>query len=127
MSNLLLVMAGGAVGSALRHLVGRLAFHLTGPGWPWAGTLAVNILGGLAMGLLAGVLAARAEGGEAARLLIGVGLLGGFTTFSAFSLETMLLFQRGETMTALFYIFASVVGAIGALALGLAIVRGVTA
>src|SRR6202007_116135 len=113
MSNIFLVMAGGAVGSALRYLVGRLAFHLTGPGWPWAGTLAVNILGGFVVGVLAATLAARAQGGEAARLLIGVGLLGGFTTFSAFSLDTMLMLQRGEVGGALGYILLSVAGAIG--------------
>lgn len=125
MSNIFLVMAGGAVGSALRYLVGRLAFHLWGSG-PW-GTLVVNIVGGLAMGLLVGVLAARSEGGEVARVLIGVGLLGGFTTFSSFSLDAMLMLQRGETMAAIGYILLSVAGAIGALALGLLLVRSLTA
>src|SRR5690606_28228698 len=107
MSNILLVMAGGAIGSALRYFAGRLAFHLWGPGWPW-GTLAVNVIGGLAMGLLAGILAARAQGGEVIRLLLAVGLLGGFTTFSSFSLETWLMVERGELLSALAYVSASV-------------------
>ncbi len=121
MINMFLVMGGGAVGAGLRYQLGRLSTYLFGPGYPW-GTLAANIAGGFAMGLLAGWLA-RTSAGESYRLLLGVGVIGGFTTFSAFSLETMLMLQRGETGQALGYVLVSVTGAIAALALGLSAVR----
>lgn len=126
MHHLFLVMLGGAIGAGARHLVGRAALSYWGPGFP-VGTLAVNVIGGLAMGLLAGWLASRASGDEALRYLLGVGVLGGFTTFSAFSLETVLMIERGELMTASFYIIASVVLAIGALFAGLQVSRMVAA
>lgn len=126
MHHLFLVMLGGAVGAGARHLVGRAALAIWGPGFP-VGTLAVNVVGGLAMGLLAGWLATRASGDEALRYLLGVGLLGGFTTFSAFSLETVLMIERGELVTALLYILASVVLSIGALFAGLQVSRMVAA
>ena len=124
MSNLFLVMAGGAIGAALRYELGRTALRLAGPGYPW-GTLAANVLGGFVMGLVAGWLAARYEGanGEQIRLFLAVGILGGFTTFSAFSLETMLMMQRGDWLGALGYVTVSVVASIAALALGLAMMR----
>ncbi len=126
MHHLFLVMLGGAVGAGARHLVGRAALAIWGPGFP-IGTLAVNVIGGFAMGLLAAWLATRASGDEALRYLLGVGVLGGFTTFSAFSLETMLMIERGELMTALLYIIASVVLSIGALFAGLQVSRMVAA
>jgi CrcB protein len=126
MVNTLLVMAGGAIGAAMRYQFGRLAFHLTGPNprlaWPW-GTLGANVIGGLLMGLLAGWLAARSEGGETLRLFLAVGILGGFTTFSSFSLETMLMIERGQWGLALGYVLASVIASVGALALGLMLMR----
>ncbi len=122
MKHLFLVMAGGAIGSGLRHLFGRAALTAFGPGFPW-GTLGVNLIGGLAMGLLAGVLA-RGGGGEATRLLLGVGVLGGFTTFSAFSLDTVTLIERGQMVAALGYVAVSVAGACAALAIGLQLTRG---
>ncbi len=108
---LLLVALGGAVGSSLRYLVGRLAMGAS-VGWPW-GTFAVNLLGGLAMGLLATTLGRSASGGEHFRLLLGVGVLGGFTTFSAFSLETYNMITRGDVGLAAAYILLSVAGGVG--------------
>ncbi len=122
--NLLLVMAGGALGAGARYLTGRATFGAFGPNYPW-GTLGVNLIGGLLMGLLAGTLARSAVAGEPWRLLLIVGVLGGFTTFSAFSLETMLMIERGDWGVALGYVAVSVVGSVAALFAGLSIVRAV--
>jgi fluoride exporter len=129
MKSLILVMLGGGLGAGLRHLVGKLALGAFGPGLPW-GTLAVNVLGGLAMGLLVGALARFGETGVPSqandlRLLLGVGLLGGFTTFSAFSLEATLMIERGQLLLASGYAMGSVVASIAALFAGLALVRGI--
>jgi len=126
MTNIFLVMAGGAVGSALRYLIGRLAVQMIpGASWPW-GTFAANVVGGFAMGLLAGWLARfNTSAGEPIRLLLAVGLLGGFTTFSSFSLETVLMMERGQMGVALAYAVLSVIGAVGALAGGLAFMRSI--
>lgn len=125
MPPLLLVMAGGAIGSGARHLTGRAMLSALGPNWPW-GTLTVNIVGGFLMGLLVGTLASRAQGdGEIWRLLLGVGALGGFTTFSAFSLEIALMLQRGSWGAALAYVALSLIGAIGAVVAGLALTRAI--
>ena len=124
MPAIILVMLGGAFGSGARYLVGRYALGAFGPNFPW-GTLAVNLAGGLLMGLLAGTLARIGEGGEHWRLLVGVGLLGGFTTFSAFSLDTINLIERGDWGLGLGYVLASVLGSVVALAIGLNIARAV--
>ena len=121
--NLLLVMAGGALGAGARHLFGRWALAAFGPNYPY-GTLGVNLIGGLLMGLLVGVLA-RSTAGEPVRLLLGVGVLGGFTTFSAFSLDVVTMIERGALITAALYVAASVVGSIVALFAGLSLVRSV--
>jgi CrcB protein len=121
MYQLLLVMAGGAFGSAARYLVGRGSLALLDPALPYA-TLAVNVIGGFAMGVLAGVLA-RLGGHEDTRLLLGVGVLGGFTTFSSFSLEIVTMIERDAWMTALGYALASVIGAVLALFAGLWLTR----
>ena len=121
--NFLLVMAGGAVGSAARYLVGKLTLAWLGPNYPW-GTLAVNLIGGLLMGLLAGILA-RTGGSEHTRLLIGVGVLGGFTTFSSFSLDTVLMIERGQWSVAITYALVSLIGSVLALFAGLHLVRAV--
>ncbi|GGB26114.1 putative fluoride ion transporter CrcB [Sphingomonas metalli] len=123
MPSLLLVMLGGALGSGGRYLTGRAAASLLGPDLPW-GTLAVNLLGGFAMGLLAGSLA-RIGSGEPWRLFLGVGVLGGFTTFSAFTLDTVTLLERGQSVLALGYILLSVAGAMAALVAGLSLARSV--
>ena len=121
MNSLLLVMLGGALGSGARHLTGRATLAAFGPDFP-AGTLSVNIVGGLLMGLLAGVLS-RNGGNEPWRLLLGVGVLGGFTTFSSFSLDVVTLVERGQPGIALGYLLLSVVGSIAALVAGLAVAR----
>lgn len=122
--NSLLVMIGGALGALARYQFGHMAGRMLGSGWPW-GTLGVNIIGGLAMGLLAGWLARHGSGGgEQARLLLGVGVLGGFTTFSAFSLETALMIERGQLGGAAAYAGLSVLLSVGALFGGLFTMRG---
>lgn len=122
MQSAFLVMAGGAIGAVLRYWLGLFIRPGVAGGFPLA-TLSVNIAGGLAMGLLAGWLA-RGGGNEPLRLLLGVGVLGGFTTFSAFSLETVTLIERGESVVAMGYVAASVAGAVAALWIGLALARG---
>lgn len=128
MTNMFFVMGGGAIGAALRYQLGRFAGQMApGATWPW-GTFAANLIGGFAMGLLAGWLARGSTvSGEPIRLLLGVGVLGGFTTFSAFSLETMLMIERGQIALATGYALASVIGAVAALALGLTLARSVAA
>ena len=122
MISLLLVMMGGALGAGARYLVGKALLGWLGPDYPW-GTLAVNVLGGLAMGALAGMLG-RMTAGDQARLFLAIGVLGGFTTFSAFSLELVTMLERGAMMTAMGYALASVAGAVVALFAGLAMTRG---
>jgi CrcB protein len=123
----LLVLIGGAIGSVARYGAGRASSALFGLALPW-GTLFVNLFGGFAMGVLAGVLArGQAGAGEGLRLFLAVGVLGGFTTFSSFSLETVLMIQRGQTVLALGYALASAVGAISLLFAGLAVARMIPA
>ena len=125
MNSLFPVMIGGAIGAGARHLVGQAMLARLGPGFPWW-TLSINIVGGLAMGLLIGALA-RGDDGDTARLFVGVGILGGFTTFSSFSMEFWMLFERGQNAQAAVYVLASVVGAIVACGLGLFLMRQVPA
>jgi CrcB protein len=123
MLHLGLVAAGGAIGAASRHLVILGALRLFGPGFP-VGTLAVNVVGCLLMGILAGILAERLDpAGQGLRVFLATGLLGGFTTFSAFSLDAALLWERGEAGAAFGYVLASVVLSVGALAVGLGVAR----
>jgi CrcB protein len=114
MMNVLLVALGGALGAVARYGVGFAAARWFGLAFPW-GTLAVNVAGGLAMGLLAARIGPEQE---ALRLALGVGVLGGFTTFSAFSLETVRLMEHQPGLAAL-YVAASVVLSVGACWLGL--------
>jgi CrcB protein len=121
----LLVAGGGAVGSWLRFVTGRVWSGAIGPvaanAFPWA-TLTVNIVGSLLMGLLIGWLA-RVSAGESWRLLLGVGVLGGYTTFSSFALEFGLFVERGQLGLAALYVGLSLLIGFGALFAGLALAR----
>lgn len=121
--NFLLVFVGAGIGGMARHGVGVAALKWFGSGFPY-GTVIVNILGSLFMGLVAEYWALKAGLPQSARLFITTGFMGGFTTFSTFSLDTALLYERGQFWTAAGYAIASVVLSVGALFLGLAIVRG---
>lgn len=115
------VMAGGALGAALRFQLGRWLPLTLGPGFPTA-TLAVNLVGGFLMGLVAGWFA-RSGANEAWRLFAAVGVLGGFTTFSAFSLESVLMIERGQHGLFAAYALLSVLGSVAALMAGLMLMR----
>lgn len=125
MVNFLLVALGGALGASLRHVVNIAALKALGPGFPWA-TLTVNLVGSFAMGVFIEVLTRRYGSSNELRLFVATGVLGGFTTFSAFSLDFAALWQRGEVITACGYVLTSVVGALFALFLGLWVVRVAT-
>jgi CrcB protein len=113
-----LVFLGGGLGAALRHGVNRAALALFGPSIP-AGTLIVNIVGSLAMGLLIGTLAAVPGGtSQHMRLFLATGVLGGFTTFSAFSLDALTLWERGQPAAAFAYVVATVTLSLAAIAAG---------
>ncbi|CAN1555685.1 CrcB Integral membrane protein possibly involved in chromosome condensation [Rhabdaerophilaceae bacterium] len=118
MQTAFLVFLGGGVGSVLRWLTGLAASRLFGTGFP-LGTLAVNLLGCFAMGVFARILLSPDAGGGHARVLLMTGLLGGYTTFSAFALDTANLWMRDATGLALIYIGLTMVGSLGAVALGL--------
>lgn len=119
-----LVALGGAIGASLRYLMGLAALRAFGPGFP-SGTLIVNVIGCLAMGILATLLADKASPRLAPFLMTGI--LGGFTTYSAFALDAVALWQRGDTGTAMTYILATTAGSIAAVLVGMALVRAVTA
>lgn len=117
-----LVFLGAGIGGASRHGVNLLTLRLFGSGLP-IGTFIVNVLGSLVMGLIAGWFAARSHLPQEARLFLTTGVLGGFTTFSAFSLDAALLVERGRWGAAALYVVASVVLSIAALFAGLAVAR----
>jgi len=123
MNGFFLVALGGAIGASLRHGVGLAAVRLMPSGWPWA-TFFVNVAGSLAMGLVIGWLALKgAEGGQATRLFLATGVLGGFTTFSAFSLEVAMMLREGAMARAAGYAGASVGLGVAALFIGLWLAR----
>lgn len=122
MPDLLLVMSGGAIGAGARFAIGQLA---RGADFPW-GTLIVNLTGALLMGLLAGALLRQGALAGSVWLFLGVGVLGGFTTFSAFSLDAVALIGRGAYGSGLAYVAASVLGALALFAGGLFLAKGST-
>jgi len=121
----LVVFIGGGLGAALRHGVNRASLAYLGPAFPY-GTLLVNVFGALLMGVLAELFLVKGGGSQDFRLFLTTGLLGGFTTFSAFSLEAALMWQRSDYATLGSYVGASVMLSIGALFLGMAAVRALT-
>jgi len=124
MTQALLVAVGGAIGSVLRYYVGVWALKAGGPGFPW-GTLTVNLVGCFLIGVLAELIARKFGGSVELRLLLITGGLGGFTTFSAFSLDTLLLLEQGEATSAFLYIASSVVLSLAAVFGGATLIRAV--
>ena len=120
--NYLIVFLGAGNGGAGRHGVNVLSARLFGTGFP-AGTLFINVLGCLVMGLIAGAFAFRGHLPQELRLFLTTGILGGFTTFSAFSLDAALLWERGEVGLAALYVGASVIFSLLAVAAGLILSR----
>jgi CrcB protein len=127
MNGYILVFLGAGLGGALRHGVNVGCARACGTAFPW-GTLIVNVVGSFAMGVLAAWFAFKAgeEWSQSTRLFLTTGVLGGFTTFSAFSLDVVLLWERGEAWLALAYMAGSGLLTIGALVIGLALVRAMT-
>ncbi|RWJ21139.1 MAG: fluoride efflux transporter CrcB [Mesorhizobium sp.] len=120
--NYLIVFLGAGIGGMLRHGVNQLAALLFGFGFPF-GTLAVNVVGSVAMGVLAEYFAFRGGFAQEARLFLTTGVLGGFTTFSTFSLDAVSLWERGQSAAAVTYVMLSLALSLGGLLLGLTFVR----
>jgi len=116
------IAAGGALGALSRHYLAAWIMRATGLGFPY-GTLAVNVLGCFALGLAAELFALKLEAPQALRAFLTVGALGGFTTFSTFSLETVLLFERHQPWAAGLYVAASLLLAVGAMVAAMSLVR----
>ena len=126
MAGFLIVFFGGGLGAALRHGVNLLSARLFGATFPWH-TLIENVTGSLVMGVLAGYFAFKADpSSQHWRLFLTTGILGGYTTFSAFSLDAVLLYERGAMAQAAAYVVASVVLAIAGLVAGLVLMRHLT-
>jgi fluoride exporter len=120
--NYLLVFIGGGLGSSLRHLINVISLRALGTAFPYH-TFIINITGSTVMGLIAGYLAFKGEAAQSWRLFLMTGILGGYTTFSAYSLDAALLYERGELGLAALYVTGSVVLSIAGLFAGLALVR----
>ena len=123
--NYLLVFVGGGLGASLRHFINVTCARCLGTAFPW-GTFIINITGSTVMGLIAGYLAFKGEASQPWRLFLMTGILGGYTTFSAYSLDAALLYERGELASAALYIVGSVALSIAGLFAGLALVRQFT-
>ncbi|MBB4347479.1 MULTISPECIES: fluoride efflux transporter CrcB [Rhizobiaceae] len=122
MTNILLAALGGAIGSVLRYLVGVFSVRWFGPGFPW-GTLTVNVVGSFIIGLSVEMIARRFDASMELRVFIVTGIIGGFTTWSSFSLDTMVLFERGAITAAAAYVIGSLVVSFAAVFAGLALGR----
>ncbi|KPF41762.1 fluoride efflux transporter CrcB [Rhizobium sp. AAP43] len=122
MFNVLLVAFGGALGSVCRYLTGLAMTRLLGPAFPW-GTLTVNVVGSFAIGFLAELFARKFDASMELRLLLIVGFLGGFTTFSSFSLDTLALVERGAALQGMAYIAGSLLLSFAAVFSGLSLGR----
>jgi CrcB protein len=120
--DILTVAAGGAIGASLRHLVNIAVARIMGFGFPW-GTLLINVAGCFAMGVFIEILARRFNASNELRLFVATGILGGFTTFSAFSLDFAVLWERNALVPAFGYASASVVGSLASVFLGLWLAR----
>ncbi|KJC57870.1 protein CrcB [Bradyrhizobium sp. LTSPM299] len=121
-TSFVLVFFGGGLGASLRHLINLTCARCIGTAFPW-GTFIINITGSTVMGLIAGYLAFKGEASQPWRLFLMTGILGGYTTFSAFSLDTALLYERGELGLAALYVLGSVILSIAGLFAGLTIIR----
>ena len=122
MITVLWVALGGALGAAGRYLVAMQALRWFGPGFPW-GTITVNIAGSLIMGVMAGVFAHRLQVSTEVRMFLMTGVLGGFTTFSAFSLDIYFLAERKEYLSSALYVIGSISLSVAALFIGLRLMR----
>ena len=120
--NYILVLLGGGLGASLRHTVNVGCARACGLNFPY-GTFVINITGSLVMGLIAGYLAFKGEASQPWRLFLMTGVLGGYTTFSAFSLDAVTLYERGQGGLAAFYVLGSVMLSIAGLIGGLSLVR----
>ncbi len=121
---LLQVALGGAIGASARYMTNVAAMRLIGPGFPW-GTVVANVAGSFLMGVIVVALAHK----DATRMapFLMTGLLGGFTTFSAFSLDALTIWERGQTGLAAAYVLGSVILSLGGIVAGMAVTRGVFA
>ncbi|MET0171828.1 MAG: fluoride efflux transporter CrcB [Agrobacterium vaccinii] len=122
MLNIALVAIGGAIGSVARYLVGVWGVKLAGPNFPW-GTITVNVVGAFFIGLMVEVIARRFDASSEVRVFIVTGILGGFTTWSSFTLDAVVLFERGDLGLAAVYLLASLVVSFAAIFAGLALGR----
>lgn len=124
--NLLAIAAGGALGAVLRHGVNHAVLALVPVGFP-LGIMAVNVLGSFVAGVFISTFAHFYDPPQAMKLFLVVGLLGGFTTFSAFSMDAVLLWERGQMMVAALYVVGSVVLSLSALLAGMFLIRVISA
>ena len=118
----IIVFVGAGLGGMLRHFTNLLAAHQWGINFPY-GTFIVNIIGSLLMGIIAGYFALRGESSPSVKLFLATGILGGFTTFSAFSLEVALMYERGDLRSALLYSLSSVVLSVSGIFIGMWAIR----